>query len=117
MGTSPEVTIHGGSQPDTMCPVTRTLGTALSTVGHGSCIAILFFSNMLVGAVEYCARSLVWVISGLSGAAIEQDSRAVHTEESRPSRTSPTAKVHLSINQVPVPRTARGRIRCWTRRP
>jgi len=66
--------------PDTMYPVTRSLGTALSTVGHVSCIAILFFSNMFVGAVEYCARSLVWVISGLSGAAIEQDSRAVHTE-------------------------------------
>jgi len=73
----------GEVSSEIMRKVVNILGTVLSTVGHVSCISILFSTNLFVGTVEWFSRSLVWMISRLTGAHIEQDSRVMHSERVR----------------------------------
>ena len=60
-----------------------TLRTVVSTAGHASCICVLFGTNLVVGAIEGTARTLVGIISTCTGARIEQDYRVPHAERVR----------------------------------
>jgi len=55
----------------------------LSTVGHVSCISILVTTNILISCIEMTSRSIVRVISVITLAQIEQDSRTPHAERVR----------------------------------
>jgi len=57
--------------------------TIVNTAGHVSCVCVLFGTNLLVGAIEGTARSIVKVISTCTGAKIEQDYRVPHAERIR----------------------------------
>lgn len=57
--------------------------TAISTAGHVSCVCVLFGSNLLINVIDSAARSLVKVISTVTAAQIEQDSRTPHAERVR----------------------------------
>lgn len=57
--------------------------TIVSTAGHVSCIFVLFGTNLLIGAIDKTARSLVAVIAASTGARIEQDYRIPHAERIR----------------------------------
>jgi len=55
----------------------------ISTAGHLSCIGVLTTTNLLIGGLEFTARSIVRVISTITLANIEQDSRVPHAERVR----------------------------------
>jgi hypothetical protein len=57
--------------------------TIISTAGHVSCVCVLFGSNLLINVIETTARSIVKVISTVTLAQIEQDSRIPHAERVR----------------------------------
>ena len=57
--------------------------TVVSTAGHVSCVCVLFGSNLLINVIDSTARSLVKVISTVTAARIEQDSRTPHAERVR----------------------------------
>lgn len=57
--------------------------TIVSTAGHISCVLVLFGTNLLIGAIDGTARSLVKVIATCTGARIEQDHRIPHPERIR----------------------------------
>ena len=57
--------------------------TIVSTAGHVSCVCVLFGTNLMIGAIDWTARSLVGVISACTGARIEQDYRIPHAERVR----------------------------------
>ena len=57
--------------------------TIISTAGHVSCVCVLFGSNLLINVIEATARSIVKVISTVTLAHIEQDSRIPHAERVR----------------------------------
>eukprot|EP00578_Thalassiosira_sp_NH16_P025740 CAMPEP_0181085562 /NCGR_PEP_ID=MMETSP1071-20121207/5294_1 /TAXON_ID=35127 /ORGANISM="Thalassiosira sp., Strain NH16" /LENGTH=163 /DNA_ID=CAMNT_0023167369 /DNA_START=141 /DNA_END=629 /DNA_ORIENTATION=- len=57
--------------------------TIVSTAGHVSCVLVLFGTNLLIGAIDGTARSLVKVIATCTGARIEQDHRIPHPERIR----------------------------------
>jgi len=52
----------------------------ISTTGHLSCITVLTTTNILIASIEFTARSLVRVISTITFASIEQNSRTPHSE-------------------------------------
>jgi len=57
--------------------------TLASTAGHVSCICVLFGANLITGAVDATARSIVTVIATCTGARIAQDYRIPHKERVR----------------------------------
>jgi len=57
--------------------------TVISTAGHVSCVCVLFGSNLLINVIDGTARSIVKVISTVTVAKIEQDSRIPHSERVR----------------------------------
>lgn len=57
--------------------------TVVSTFGHVSCACVLFGSNLLINVIDGTARSIVKVISTVTLARIEQDSRIPHAERVR----------------------------------
>ena len=57
--------------------------TIISTAGHVSCVFVLFGSNLLINVIDGTARSIVKVISTVTLAQIEQDSRIPHAERVR----------------------------------
>lgn len=57
--------------------------TIVSTAGHASCICVLFGTNLVIGAIDGTARSIVGIISACTGAKIEQDYRIPHPERVR----------------------------------
>lgn len=57
--------------------------TIVSTAGHVSCVCVLFGTNLLIGAIDGTARSIVGIISACTGARIEQDYRVPHAERVR----------------------------------
>lgn len=57
--------------------------TVVSTVGHVSCVCVLFGSNLLINVIDGMARSIVKIISTVTLAQIEQDSRTPHAERVR----------------------------------
>ena len=57
--------------------------TIVSTAGHVSCVCVLFGTNLLIGAIDGTARTIVKVISNCTGAKIEQDYRVPHPERIR----------------------------------
>mmetsp|Transcript_1973 Transcript_1973/g.2904 ORF Transcript_1973/g.2904 Transcript_1973/m.2904 type:complete len:318 (+) Transcript_1973:22-975(+) len=59
------------------------LRATLSTVGHVSCISVLVGTNLLVAVLDFTARALVKIISTVTLAKIEQDSRIPHSERVR----------------------------------
>lgn len=58
-------------------------GTLISTTGHLSCIGVLATTNLLISSLEFTARYIVRVISTITMAKIEQDSRTLHSERVR----------------------------------
>ncbi|MGK3759656.1 MAG: hypothetical protein ACI8RD_011973, partial [Bacillariaceae sp.] len=63
--------------------VSAYIRTIISTAGHVSCVCVLFGSNLLINVIETTARSIVKVISTVTLAQIEQDSRIPHAEKIR----------------------------------
>lgn len=61
----------------------KYLGTIISTAGHVSCIGVLCGTNVLIGVIDLTGRSIVKVISFVTGATIEQDARIPHAERVR----------------------------------
>jgi hypothetical protein len=57
--------------------------TVISTVGHVSCIGVLATTNLMVAGLEFSARTIVKMISTVTMAQIEQDSRTPHAERIR----------------------------------
>lgn len=57
--------------------------TLVSTAGHVSCVCVLIGTNLLIGALDGTARSLVKAIATCTGARIEQDQRIPHPERVR----------------------------------
>ncbi len=57
--------------------------TIVSTAGHVSCVCVLFGTNLLIGAIDWTARSIVGIISATTGARIGQDYRVPHAERVR----------------------------------
>jgi len=57
--------------------------TVVSTAGHISCVCVLFGANLVVSVIDGTARFIVSVISTCTGARIEQDYRAPHSERIR----------------------------------
>jgi len=59
------------------------LRTLVSSAGHVSCVSILFGTNLLIGSIDWTARSIVKVVAACTGAKIEQDFRTPHAERIR----------------------------------
>jgi len=57
--------------------------TVISTAGHMSCVCVLFGSTLLMNVIDGTTRSIVKVISTVTMAKIEQDSRIPHSERVR----------------------------------
>jgi len=59
------------------------IGTIISTIGHVSCIGVLMTTNLMIGGLDFAARSIVQFIATVTRAQIEQDSRTPHAERIR----------------------------------
>jgi len=63
--------------------IVNFIRTMVSTTGHVSCIFVLFGANLVIGTVDWTARSIVRVIAACTDARIEQDYRILHPERIR----------------------------------
>jgi len=68
--------------------------TVLSSVGHILCVGVLLTTSLLIFVLDFTARMIVKVISTVTLARIEQDSRVPHSERIRTFQESPGLVVY-----------------------